>query len=85
MVLLQMWGPSGVTCLSPWLAGSASKGAVGWEDKAGCSVLVLAGGCPQGWTGKMGALGPSGASPELGVGDMERHLLSEGFQAAYSL
>lgn len=33
----------------------------------------------------MGALGPSGASPELGVGDMERHLLSEGFQAAYSL
>lgn len=55
-------------CLSPQLAGSASKRAVGREDKAGCPVLVLAGGCPQGWTGKMGALEPSGASPELGGG-----------------
>lgn len=79
MVLLQMWGPSGVTCSSPRLAGSASKGAVGWKDKAGCLVLVLAGGCPQGWTGKMGALGPSGASPELGDGGHGKAFAVRGF------
>ena len=79
MVLLQIRGPSGMTRLSPRLVGSASKGAVGWEDKAGCSVLVLAGGCPQGRTGKMGVLRPSGAGPELGDGGHGRAFAVRGF------
>lgn len=37
---------------------SASKGPFGLEDKAGAH--------PQGWAGKMWALGPPGADTELG-------------------